>query len=230
MKKLLRTSLLGAAAILVLTGAAAKADTFTFGTIDLIYSDFTGSGQLFGTVTITQLGATGAHFVYDVAPNMVINNGGPHNPLAFNLSTGSIVNSSIKDLATPTPHDISSTYSGGGAVTQQPFGNFANSIGSTCDPGASGSFPCNLQGLQFDVSGYTSIFSTPFNLANIGLNGTAQIFFAGDVSVVAPDGSGTGNIAGGPDPVPAPIVGAGLPGLILAALGMFGLSRRRRRA
>ena len=42
------------------------------------------------------------------------------------------------------------------------------------------------------------------------------------------DSGGTGLVGAGLASVPAPIVGAGIPGLVISCLGMLGLSRRRR--
>jgi hypothetical protein len=58
MKKLLLTTAL----ILGTWFNAANADTFTTGTIELTLSDFAGSGQVFGTVTVTAI-AGGVHEV-----------------------------------------------------------------------------------------------------------------------------------------------------------------------
>jgi hypothetical protein len=212
---LLATTMLGALA------TTANADLFTFGTINWTLSQFAGVQQ-FGTVTVEDSGGGVAHVTYDVSPNFVVNTGGPHSPLAFNLSTGSIVESSIS---------FAPTYFDGGAATQQPFGNFANSINSTCAPGGSGTGACHVSTLEFDITGFTSFFSTTFNTANIGLNlGIVPIFFAGDILAVAPDCTGTnctGNV-GGYQSVPGPIAGASIPGLVMALLGMVGLQRRRK--
>jgi len=53
----------------------------------------------------------------------------------------------------------------------------------------------------------------------------ATLYGAGGISLI--DG-GTANVAGFA-PVPGPVLGAGLPGLIAACLGLIGLARRRRR-
>jgi hypothetical protein len=228
MKKLVLATALSLGA---LVGHANADTTFTFGTVDLSLSAFAGVQDDFGSVTITPI-VGGAHVVYDVAPNYVINNGGPHSPLAFNLTD--VQNTSIVNIAYGLPPILTGVYSSGGDATQQPFGDFNSSIDSTCSPGNGGSGACHTSVLSFDILGFTSFYSTPFDTSGVpslaGLNlGVVDTLFAGDIAY-CPGGictGGTGNVGGGVYPTPGPVVGAGLPGL--AACAMFGLNSWRRR-
>lgn len=200
--------------------APACADTITTGTFNFTLSEFAGTQQ-FGTITITAI-AGGVHVFEDVAPNFVIDNGGPHQPLAFNLVNPGAA--SIVNIEPNTPANGSYSAVIGSNVGASPFGDFNTSIQSTCSPGSSGTGDCHTMTLAFDIMGFSGFSSTNF--------GGTPIFFASDISAVAPDctgGSCTGNVGatGQPSPVPGPIVGAGIPGL-LAAFGMIGLARRRR--
>lgn len=205
--------LLLAATMLAGIAGTANAATATFGDYLLQFSEFAGT-QDFGVVHVTGSGAN-AHVVLDVSPNWVIDTGGPHQPLAFNLLGGMISN--VQD---------SSRFAAGGANGASPFGNFTNTIvGVNCNAGGSGNPPgCGFSTLSFDISGFTGFSSNSYNGNNI--------FFAADILAIAPDCTGsacTGNVGGGFNPVPGPIVGAGIPGLISACFSMFGLRSWRRR-
>jgi hypothetical protein len=191
----------------------ANADTATFGDYDLTFSEFAGT-QEFGVVHVTGSG-TDAHVVLDVSPNWIINTGGPHQPLAFNLVSGTISN--VQD---------STRFAASGANGASPFGNFTNTIdGVGCNNGGSGNPPgCGFSTLSFDVSGFGGFSSNSYQ-GNL-------IYFAADILAISPDCTGsacTGNVGGGIDPVPGPIAGAGLPGLVSACFGMLGFNRWRKR-
>jgi hypothetical protein len=188
------------------------ADIFTFGTLNLTLSDFAGVQQ-FGTVTVTDQGGGVAKVVEDVSPNFIIDTGGPHAPLAFNA------------VGTVTFSDFSSPFFAGGAQTQAPFGDFTNSVQGNCNSGGSGG-GCGTSTMSFLIHSFAGFTPTLFSGTLSGQTYTnAPIFFAGDI-LYCPTSActgGTGNVAA----VPGPIVGAGLPGILIGCLGMLGLARRR---
>jgi hypothetical protein len=195
----------------MLSGGAANALTAaeSYGTYTFTYSDAFGTGN-FGYVDVT--GTVADTFVYvNVAPNWIIDTGGPHQPLAFNLNGGTIFDVQLNTL-----------FGAAGGNGASPFGAFTNTIVSLdpplgCDNGGSNG-GCGVHELSFHVSNFA------------GFSGTAwdgkQVYFAADILLANCEGACTGNI-GTTAPVPGPIVGAGLPGL--AAVAMFGLNFWRRR-
>jgi hypothetical protein len=97
-------------------------------------------------------------------------------------------------------------------------------------------------GLTFSNGGNADGNSLDFFITatNIGLNTANVTGVAADICTAAPNATGksncpdppaaqTGGVHGVPVAVPAPFVGAGLPGLIAACVGLVVFARRRRR-
>lgn len=222
----IRTTLLSATAALALFSLPATpslADTY------LLTSDHcTGgcltdqAGGIGGSVTVTQSGNTLSFSVDLLNGNQFVSTGFP---LTFGFSlngdpsiTYAGLSSSFDVVGSATNTQTAGTYNMDG------FGAFE--YGVTCIVCNGGSNPQNGP-LTFSITGSDLTLSS-FQLST-NPPGDTPAFFAVDIL------SGTTGLTGLIDassinPVPGPIAGAGIPGLIAACGAMFGLARRRRKA
>ena len=178
-----------------------------------------------GTITLTQVNSTTVDVLVDLADTTLplpqygfINTGGPHTPFVFTLAgTESGVSATfLQPVGGTYTFGLFSLDLGGGGAT--PFGTFGVAIDSSAGNGTSNAY---FGDLQFDVT-RTSGLSTDDFIVNAQL-----AYFAADLT---DGGSNTGSQAWmtRAAPVPGPIAGAGIPGLIAACFSMLGFSTWRR--
>ena len=190
-----------------------------------------GTVTQFGTVSLTQSDSSTVHFdVVLNSGNLFVETGAGATSLF--LFNDALTGSSITNIsATLGGNPVSITGGLSGATNINPSGtppgvmadgagNFTARVFCTTTSSCNGASGADIDDLHFDVTNAT--------LAQLEILNDKGNLFVADILCGQTGCPAAPNNTGVIDAVPGPVLGAGLPGLVMACVGLVGLARRRR--
>jgi hypothetical protein len=217
----LRAALIGAAVTFVLAPSA-QADQITEQLI-LGNDALSGFPTPFGSVTINRTSTTDASITF--TSNLIgttqysFGDGGS---VALNTNGAVTVTGGVPGGITSTPLFATATpvFALGGAGNEDGFGSFNFTLND------SDGFGDSVTLLSFAIHLTSGSWSSASNVLapnSQGFNAAAHVFVC-----TTPCSTEAGTLATGFATVPGPILGGGIPGLVMAGAGLLALARRRR--